>query len=56
MTAKKTIEDYLDQIDFPNEIKRMMLKEIYDDTRQKALDEAIKEANAREVEKKDGCI
>ncbi len=48
MTFKKTIEEYVKAINMPAEVKRLVLKEIYDEVKTEALTEAL--AQAKEME------
>ena len=59
ISAKKNIEDYIESLEMPKEVIRMVLKEIYARAERQAFDEALKEAQEREAqerEKKDGNI
>ena len=48
LTVKKTVEDYLESVDMPWELKRMILKEIYEKTEKKAYNEAMNEVKENE--------
>lgn len=54
LTTKKSIEDYLETVEMPWELKRMILKDIYINVERKAYEESLKEAQERE--KEDGNI
>ena len=44
-----TINKYIDSVDFPAEVKRMALKEIYDETAKKADEAVMAEIAERDV-------
>ena len=48
-----SIENFVENSDLPQEIKRMILKEIYEATAKKADGEILAEINARDKEEKD---
>lgn len=48
ITFKKTIEDYVKSVDMPMEVKRLVIKEIYEDVHKKALEEVMSEISERE--------
>lgn len=50
MQAKKVVKDFMNSLDFPKEVERLILKEIYDEARDAALNEALAEAKAKEGE------
>lgn len=52
VSARKTIEDYIDGLDIPKEVVRMVVKEIYQKTEKDAYAEAL--AQAKEKENSDG--
>lgn len=53
LTVKNTIENYLESVDMPMELKRMIVKDVYEKTERKAYNEAMEEVNKMEKEKSD---
>lgn len=51
LTAKKTIEDYVGGLPFPSELKRMILKEVYEDIQKIAYQDSMAEATKLEADK-----
>lgn len=50
ISAKNTIETYINGLNLPKEVIRMMLKEIYQKAEKDAYEEAMKQAEEREKE------
>lgn len=51
---KITLSNYINEIDLPEEVKRMVLKEIYAEIEKKANDAILLELNKRESQEKGG--
>lgn len=47
---KYTIQNFIDKNEFPAEVKRLVLKEIYDNISSQASSEAMEQAKEREAE------
>lgn len=47
ITAKKAVKDFMNNLDFPKEVERLILKEIYDEAREEAYKEAMDELNKK---------
>mgnify|MGYP003311491163 CR=1 FL=1 len=52
LSAKKTISDYLGGLPFPSEIKRMIVKEVYEDIQKTAYEDSLKEIEKADKEVK----
>ena len=48
LAVKKSIEDYLNAVEMPWELKRMILKDIYINVEKKAYEEAMNEVKENE--------
>ena len=48
LAVKKSIEDYLEAVEMPWELKRMLLKDIYINVERKAYEEAMNEVKENE--------
>lgn len=48
LSVKKSIEDYLNAVEMPWELKRMILKDIYINVERKAYEEAMNEVKENE--------
>lgn len=51
ISAKKAITDYVGGLPFPSELKRMILKEVYEDFQKIAYQESLDEATKLEADK-----
>lgn len=51
ISAKKAIEDYLGGLPFPSELKKMIVKDVYDDIQKKAYEDSMAEASKIEADK-----
>lgn len=49
---KIALSNYINEMDLPEEVKRMVLKEIYDEIEKKANDAILLELNKRESQEK----
>lgn len=54
MSFSNSIKEYVNNTPLPAEVKRLALKEIYDEVKAQALNEAL--AEAKEMEEKDADI
>lgn len=52
LAAKKAITDYLGGLPFPSEIKRMIVKEVYEDIQKLAYEDSLKEISEADKEEK----
>lgn len=48
LSVKKSIEDYLEAVEMPMELKRMIVKDIYINVEKKAYEEAMNEVKENE--------
>lgn len=48
LAVKKSIEDYLEAVEMPWELKRMILRDIYINVERKAYEEAMNEVKENE--------
>lgn len=48
LSVKKSIEDYLEAVEMPWELKRMILRDIYINVERKAYEEAMNEVKENE--------